>query len=392
MITSPTGLRVAVLLGLFVLAATTAGCTLFADGDRDLPTAETVDERLDDLRTIEATIVSSTNATGEPTESRIRMMMRPGTGEFRGEMVGDGPINDTLVVSNATTMVMYNRTTSEAQVVDVEGITQVQNGTLDSMADIFAQLNEGEDVDTPSDVTTLPVVPGPTGGTTAATASLPLQGNMSLTYEGTDTVAGRTAYEIRAEPEDAPLIERYTLWIDAEWYYPIKTTGATTLDGETQSFTTVYRNVTFNPTVPEGTFEFDPPANVTVEYTANNAVSSFESRPALAEATNQTLPEPDLPGDYRFGRGSLVTTETGDQVSLSYTNGTEQFSVSIQPPGVGTNATDGESIEIDGREATVSSIGQTTVIRLPCDSVTYAVIGQQSRETLVDVAASLECR
>lgn len=386
--------RSALLFGLLAVSALTAGCTLLEDTDgQELPSADAVETTVDDLHAVEATMVSRMDGGATPNETRLEMVARPDTGEFRGEVHAPEGQAGTIMVSNGTTMSLYNRTANEVRIVDVSGLTDLNDGSMDSVVAVFEHLNaQSANAETPEDVSTLPVIPAGASGGAGSVTSLPLYGNASFTYEGTGTVDGRDAYEVRVVPQDEePLVSNYRLWLDAEWYYPLKTTGQVEIDGTNRTVSMVYRNVTFNPGVADETFEFEPPANATVVDAGNTSFEDYESRADLAAGANRTLPEPSVPSDFEFESGIRFDQDGGEQVSLRYENDSARVSVMVQPNGSASASPAGEVIEVDGRSATITTIADTIAVRLRCGTETYVVTGTVSRETATDVAASLVC-
>jgi len=387
-----TRVRVALLAGLFVLATVTAGCSALSGANDELPSGDEVADTLDSLEAVEATMVSEMNVSGEQTTSRMSILTRPRTGEFRAEVLREDGQPGTLIVSNGSTMYLYNRTADRVQVVDVSGLTGLRTGSMASIAEIFEHLDgESAPADTPASISSLPVVPAGAGGG-ASVSSLPLYGNVTYDYEGTGTVAGREAYVVAVIPQgEDPIVRNVTTWLDAEWYYPLKQTGQVTVGDANGSVSMTYRNVTFNPDVPDGAFTFDPPANATVEDSSDRQFESFESRDALASAANRSVPDPDLPPGYAFEEGSRITNPAGEQVSVSYAADDRSLTITVQPTGDGAGSSTGESITVDGRNATVTTLGERRIVELSCGDRTYNVIGNESRDVLVDVTASLSC-
>ncbi|MEE6210049.1 hypothetical protein U3A55_07775 [Salarchaeum sp. III] len=66
------------------------------------------------------------------------------------------------------------------------------------------------------------------------------------------------------------------------------------LQNETTTVTTVY-NLTFNTGVPNTTFEYESPADATIETTTLPSVRTYDSRSAAAQNVSFALPEPNVP-------------------------------------------------------------------------------------------------
>ena len=131
-----------------------------------------------------------------------------------------------------------------------------------------------------------------------------LLGEFEVESAGMDEVAGRDAYvlELAAANETADDVEyeEFRLWVDTEYWYPLKYSTTITVDGEdaalageTFESTIAFESIEFNAGVDDERFEFTPPENATV---TDRQFSTFESASAATEAApmDASVPE-DLP-------------------------------------------------------------------------------------------------
>lgn len=365
-------------------------------GDQsELPDAEAVENRTESIDAIEATVVSTIDTDAMTNASRIRMISRPETGALRAEVIGSGPQSGTLIVSNGTTMSMYDRSANRVQVVDMDNLSSLNRDSMEAVVKIFGSLDDASADEQSVSISPLPVVPAGGGPPIAGAQSLSVYGNVSLSYEGTGTVDGREAYVVEMIPQgENPIIEENTYWFDEEWYYPIKSVGTTNLSALNATITMEYRNVTFNPELSNDTFEFDIPENATVannSFSTNVTAETYDSREALSDAAQREVPKADIPDDYQFDEGNLVENGTSETITLRYTNGTESLMVSVRPTASGGDSDLGETIEIGGHNATIATIRSTHTLTLECGDTTYSVTGAEPRERIIDVAESLDC-
>ncbi|ERH14085.1 MAG: outer membrane lipoprotein-sorting protein, partial [halophilic archaeon J07HB67] len=90
-----------------------------------------------------------------------------------------------------------------------------------------------------------------------------------VSFEGTDTVAGRDVYVVSLDSETEGSVSNTTLKVDQEYWYPLEYT-TTSQFGDTETTVTVtHRNVTFNEPVADDRFSFDPPEGATLEETSS---------------------------------------------------------------------------------------------------------------------------
>ena len=209
----------------------------------------------------------------------------------------------------------------------------------------------------------------------------------NVSYEGTDTVADRDVHVI--ELTDTETNGTTTVWVDQEFWYPLKYETTMERGDQQLSTTMVYEEVAFNEGLDDGTFEFEPPADATVEQYEPPETETFDSVAAVDDGTPFNVSAPDLPDRFEFQEGRI--TDAGDRHSayMSYTTDDEQVSFSV------TNTTaydpNGETVEIGDTEGTFSEYGDVRSVTWDCNGVRYSLSGELDRETLVDSAASVSC-
>jgi len=389
------GTRTILLFALLFLTLM-AGCSILAGEEGELPAAETVENRTESIDAIKATVISTIDTDTVTNTSRIRMISRPETGEMRAEILGSGEQSGTLVVSNGSTMYLYDRKANRVQVIEMENLSSLNSDSMEPMVKIFGALNDASDNERANvSVTSLPVVPTGSGSAVAGAQSLSVYGNVSLSYEGMESVDGRDAYVVEMLPQgENPIIEENTYWFDEEWYYPIKSVGTSNLSVLNGTISMEYRNVTFNPEISNDTFEFDIPENATVannSFTTNITTETYDSQDGLSTAAQRLLPEPEIPAEYRFEAGTLIENGTRESISMRYTNGSESLLVGVRPTASGSGSGLGETIDVDGHNATIATIRSTHSLTLECGETTYSVTGAASRETIIEIAESLDC-
>jgi outer membrane lipoprotein-sorting protein len=393
----PASHRTLLLVGLVLAVSLLAGCSVGNDGS-DLPSGEEAAEKVNSIDAIEATIVTSIRDDTGETRTKLHTIRRLQTGEARSVTIS-GASKGMVSVTNGSTIWLYNRSANRVRKLEFNSSLGSRNATFESIETIFSQLNDRESSEelTPGEISQLPVVPktGVTSGRVdSSTESLSFYGNVSVTYIGTTSVHGRETYEVHLTPTgNESVMKNTTMWFDAEWFYPIKSRSIVKFDGERQIVETTYRNVTFNPTIPEGTFEFEPPANATIVESSYES-QSYDSRAEIASATEIKLPSPDLPEEYRFKSGRITVNNEIETVALEYANGSAEILITKRP--VQSNSTlddsdSGEPIDIGGQNGHAETIGDQHVISWQCGGWKYLVMGEQSQKTLLEIAKSMSC-
>lgn len=350
------------------LLAITAGCAGSiddaADGEdelEDLSGEQIADrvadrhEEIEDIHGVQRMEVAGTNTTSE-------VWIKP-PDKYRAETVGTNGSTMTTV-ANGTKTWMYNH---ESGTVTTTERTAASNQTFG--------LGNGAYVEK-------------------------LLDRFEVESAGTGTVAGRDAYVVELTPSNetdrAIEYQELRIWIDAEYWYPLKYTmnaavgdeGTAASDNETVSSTVTFESVEFNTGVDDERFEFTPPEDAEV---TEQRMASYESADAAVEASpfDVSLPD-DLPVDHELETAMLTERGGNATLVLSYNASADgRFSVSISQSG--TFTPDGESVEVDGAEAILGSAGDGAVLTWSCGGRHYSVTGPFDEETVLEIGERIGC-
>ena len=208
-----------------------------------------------------------------------------------------------------------------------------------------------------------------------------------VSYEGTDTVADREVHVI--DLTDTETNRTTTVWVDTEFWYPLKYETTMERGDQQLSTTMVFEEVAFNEGLDDGTFEFEPPADATVEQYEPPETRTVDSLAAVDDGTPYTVSAPDLPDRFAFEEGRI--TDAGDRLSASMTYTADDERVSFSVTNTTAYESSGETVEIGDTEGTLSEYGDTYSVTWDCDGVRYSLSGELDRETLIDSAASVSC-
>lgn len=380
--------RVTLLICVCLLLVVSAGC-LADERNEELPEREAVATSLDSVDTVEATATMEMHIGNSTTDVEMDFVERTSTREFRATMDMDSPDVTLRMVSNGTTVWLYNQSSNDVSTLRMEGMTADWNRSIEAVSGIFAALKQSS-TDEAVSISPLPIVPGGGASSAIGVSSMPAIGNVSLTYQGTATAAGRTSHVVDLAPAgDGSLVRNGTIWLDADRYYPIKVHYDMAVGGQPVSITVAYRNLTYNPEVPEGTFTFDPPANAT-ETGDSRSVSAYRTRVELVEAATQSVPEPELPAGYEFAQASRVAGDGNRSLSIQYSNGNRTIVVAKDSAGAAT-LPDGETVDVGDRDGVYLETGGTAALVWDCPDARYQVTGNFEAATLADVAESVAC-
>jgi outer membrane lipoprotein-sorting protein len=376
--------RALVLCGLACLLVL-AGCTGPANSDPDVPTGEEAVEGFSSVGVYNATVISESQIGNETTETRVQRTVRPATGERYQVATVDG--NRTITVSNGTTTWIYDPTANTVTVTTIEGGQQAnQTSQVRQLFDSI-EVEESDGLDGVPIITLFPVSPGSDGG--SATETGLWTDPVKVSYEGVETVSGRDAHVVRMQSVDGAETEmEQTLYFDTEYFVVLQ--GEWEMELEMGNGTEhvegrlTLQDVNFNPDVDDDIFQFEPPENATISELGDE-IQQFERYNELVDAADGPVPAPRTPDDYVFERGSI----TERAVSLVYTNDSGTLFVTRRTTG--GIATGSEPISRDGRTYYYSDRYGSKTVQWRCDGAIYSVGGQFSRDTLFEVAGSVQC-
>jgi outer membrane lipoprotein-sorting protein len=352
-----------------------------------LPEGENISERIQSIEGVSATVETVVVHGNETNRTVRRIKSRPGTSIYRARTVaGEGP---DLVVSNGSVRWAYDRAENTVTVTDLSGASARRFGQGVYIQQLFVRLNRTEttpngDETTPG-VSPLPVVPTADG----------TDGNVTyeVRYLGTRSIDGREAYGLELAPAGNGTVDfRQRLWVDTEWYFPLRYHVEAERDGEPYNLTTTYTNVTINPGFEPGTFEFEPPSDATVEHEEGPRFPSYPSRATLQENASVSVPDPTVPADFRFllGRAGIVNGTRA--VLLQYTNETVTLRVLKANRSLVDDGGTRESVQVGGRNGTLRRRGPVRTVVVRCDGWYYVASSDgTSRETLLRVSESIVC-
>ncbi|WIV68234.1 LolA family protein [Natrialbaceae archaeon AArc-T1-2] len=243
-----------------------------------------------------------------------------------------------------------------------------------------------------------------------------------LTYDGTETVDGRTAHVIDVEPpadddfeyaisvavgnteyviplqdvddaDEDELTVRRRLWIDDERRYPVKEcTVVTDGDDVYHSVTFSYEDVAIDEGVDDDVFTFDPPADVDLVRRGIEPEGVFDSAEAAGSVVPYDLPEPDVSDAYELDRVTVLERDEDTTTTLWYVDPErthrELFVVVREEQRFDEEVLD--AIEFDGQTGYLRD-GRIESVFWTCDGLSYEVSSPRGEEPVVEIASSIGC-
>ncbi len=386
----PTVQIVAVVSVVF-LASLAVGVWVAAEPPDAVPAFDDVDEQrasLDGLVGLRKTVYERGNTTSESVE---RVWVRPGTGQYRIEDLHDDPQWPERKVANGTELWLYDDDAQTAIQIDISQTDHSSSG--DRISRLLAVVRAADGPATAGSVDPLPVVPvaSERDGTTSGIA-----GQITVAYNGTATVAGRETYvlSLRSTTNATGVVSDFSqrVWLDQEWYVPLKRTTTYNRDGTPVTITVNYENVTFNPGLSSERFQFDPPAEATIKTDESPTQSHFVDIAQLQAVANYSVPEPTLPDSFDL-REATRTVGNVRSIGLRYANETATVAVSKSNLTWYQPRTEGRNVTLGSETATLRNIGTELRISWTCADARYSVAATGlSAAPLIEIARSVACR
>ena len=391
---------ICVFIALALVAA--SGCStigITASESEELPSEAEAADRYASLETVNATVTTVQTRNNETTVTVTQKRERVGSFAYfervlsvnrsagaRQPLVSEGG----FVVANGSELVFYDPASDELQRVSF----QTENSSTEARYPALvsaAKNNRPVSQPTPTPgISPLPAVP-PEEESNQNDSAAYRDGNVTVVYNGTETVAGQETYRLELAPASQNMsLQSQTLWLDTDYLFPVKRHTAFVATGDSYEYTTTYRNVTFNPTFEPGTFQLEP--DEVPDSAQQIQFNSYESRAMLATAVSLPVPDPAVPAGFGFA-GATHRSVGPEVATLRYeaTDGGARYRVAVFNET--QNVTTGTLVQVGEYEARQSRTNGTVSIAWTANRTTYYVSGSPVDEidnsTLRRVARSV---
>jgi outer membrane lipoprotein-sorting protein len=323
----------------------------------ETPSDETIEEHaIGNNTTVESvtgTVVTKIE-TGEKTKTMKAKIWQEPPNKVRLKYIS-GPAEGNVLVSNGSTITLYNESANTVRRLQLSG---EKAGAFKQLAKMFQNLSS----------------------------------QYTAEYNGEATVSDRETYVVSVQPpEDGPLadtVANQTVWLDQENWFPIKQKTSIQINNQTRTSTFKYTNVSYNVSIPDEKFTFEPPEDAKVKNIELPDAKTYSSIEEAESAVNISIHEPQVPDEYSVADVSV--TKAGETtVSVVYQSGSDTlvFSQSTADRSAAT----GENVSIDGLTGSYQTIGEQAILQWSDDEFSYSVTGDLSKSSLVDIAESLYC-
>jgi outer membrane lipoprotein-sorting protein len=347
-------LRVGAVLAVLLLAGGAAG--MMAESG---PTADAVldrvEERYDAAESYAGTAVLSATYENETTtkeRSARAQFQYEAPGNYRVEVQAPEEYNGTVAATNGTVAWVQR----PAGTTVVRPLNDTQQEWLDRV--------------------------------TVSAAVDRLEENASVSRRGTTTLDGEEVYVLDVTPDNESIDAGGTVWVDTDDYRVHQIRTEAQHNGTTLTATVRYESVTFGVSIHESTFQ--PPTDRSVVIASFDR-TDYESVAAAREDVDFDVATAEPPAGFETGEVVAATQNDATTLSVTYTNETDRIAVvqSEQNPLSRIDA-ETETVTVNGHDAEYIERDEGGVVFWEADGLTYAVAGSVDKETLIEVASSLD--
>ena len=316
--------------------------------------ATRMEAKQESIEDFSATMVMTTSFGGETETMRAKIMTKQ-PDKSRFEYIEPAELAGMVMVTNGSTMWRYDPARNRVTKMELRE-TECGPFDMDYTEIIRSLLNETD-----------------------------------ISYEGTESVNGRSAYVLNITPGDeTELVQDITntrVWVDCENWMLL---GMEMYDPDGNlAVKAEYRDITFNTGIPDSEFIFEVPEDAVV------VEESFEDRMpremTLEEARNHLsfdLKTPSyLPDGCEFDHAVVFGK---NRVSLMYTNGSELLQISewvsdavdhIEP-----EISDPEVVSINGTDGEFGFVFGINTLQWSAGGIEYSFSGTITKEEMLRVA------
>jgi outer membrane lipoprotein-sorting protein len=185
-------------------------------------------------------------------------------------------------------------------------------------------------------------------------------------------------------PENKTFYVEQKLWIDKEYWYPLK---IEINYGEFNS-TIEYKDVKFNTGIPDSFFEFKPPKGAKVverEITLPKKLTLSEAQ----RQVNFTIITPKYTAGYKFDYAYVFKFGDRETVSLYYTNGDQKLVITESKGYLEMPLLNATKINVNGTTFEITHVFNKNVLRIRKGDFEVSISAKLPKEELIKIGKSI---
>lgn len=204
---------------------------------------------------------------------------------------------------------------------------------------------------------------------------------------GSEKINGRDCYVIDAKPKKEDVLGmKMKLWVEKEFWYPIKIEMEFDVFGNKSKSIVEYRNLSFNSGLSDDLFEFTPPPEVNVSELKLQMPSKLTIEEAQQNVDFEIL-VPEYTAEYEFDY-AMVSEFEGD-VSLTYIKGNSYLSI-VESRNE-TLLPNSKIVKVGKVEGNISDLFGFKTLQFKCGDIYIRISAELSEEEIIKIAESFDC-
>ena len=197
---------------------------------------------------------------------------------------------------------------------------------------------------------------------------------------GSDEMAGRDCYVIEVIPKNKTSYVKQKLWIDKEYWYPLK---IEINYGEFNS-TIEYKDVKFNTGIPDSFFEFKPPKGAKVVEPEVKPPKKF----TLA-GVNFTIIVPKSTAGFKFDSAYVFKFGSREMVSLYYAKDGQKLVITESKGYPKIPLTNATVINVNGTEFEIAQVFGKSILRIRKGDFEVTISAKLPKDELIRIGKSI---
>ncbi|AEA47863.1 outer membrane lipoprotein-sorting protein [Archaeoglobus veneficus] len=203
---------------------------------------------------------------------------------------------------------------------------------------------------------------------------------------GSEKVLGRDCYVLKLTPKEgsefAEFASTQKMWIDKEYWYPLKTE----MKGKDMSMTMEYTEIEFNTGVSDDVFEFTPPEGAKIKTPEDLGIREFSSVEEAQQAVDFEILEPSYTAGYELRTVTVIK----DSVSMQYVNGQDIMFIREVVADKLPEMQNAEKVKVGDTEGTYIELYGSGMLTFRKGDIVVTITGKLDKEELIKIAESME--
>lgn len=323
------------LIGLFI-SVLLLGCAQMSAED----IAKNMQEKYESIEDMKGTMVTTTYFEGGEQTHKVDFAMKN-----PHKYWSDG-VNQTIV-TNGSVLWIYDKRKNE--VTRIESVGSKEEPEFD-YADVIEEMLQRSEIE----------------------------------IVGSEKVSGRDCFVVEQKPKSEAYYTEQKLWIDKEFWYPLRTE---TSYGEFNA-TMEYRDMEFNTGIDDSKFEFTPPEGAKVikrEYKAPEKLTVEE----VQDRVSFDILSPGYTAGYEFSHAVIRNFGERELVALYFEKDDETLVINEQTVTDTNLSADTKNVEIGGEDGELIDMVTARMLRFTVNETEVIISGKLGEVEIVKVAESM---